>query len=454
MFLAGRQILGIGLRLIAVFVITRIIGPYEYGLFAACMGIFLYLQSFGTWGIDVYLLRKPEDLSKEELNQGFTLLLAIGLVFGCLMYGFRGALAAAVKMPAVKPMFGVLALSVPCALIYLPAMVQLDRALDFRRVAINEFVSQTFQYVVAVPLALAGGGAWSMVLGLVASNLCLCVLTYQAAGLRPRLHWNRALVRQMLGYGLGYSSSIWVWQLRSLVNPILVGRLAGAEAVGYVGLAIRICEVLSFVRSAAWRIAMAALAKLGNDTDRLRQSITEGMRLQTLAVGLPLAGFAIIAPYTIAHAFGTRWEPAIRVYPFIALSYFASSVFNLHSSVLYLLKRNWSVTAFHAVHVFLIAGSAVLLVPRMGILGYGWGEVVALASYVVLHYFVQHEIGSPSYRIGAIWCGAATCVFILTALGTPAVYLAPLVLLFPLLFPEERSSLHGYAQILLSRTGA
>jgi O-antigen/teichoic acid export membrane protein len=454
MFLAGRQIVGIFFRLIAVFVVTRIIGPYQYGLSAACLGIFTYVQSFATWGIDVYLIRKPEDLNKEELDQGFSLLLMIGLFLCCAMYIFRGALAETAKMPELKPMFGVLALSIPFSLIYLPAMVQLDRALDFKRVAVNELVSQTIQYVVAVPLAFAGTGAWSLVLGFVASNISICVLTYRAARLRPRLHWNRVLVRQMLSYGLGYSSSIWVWQLRALVNPILVGRLAGAEAVGYVGLATRICEVLSFVRSAAWRIAMAALAKLSGDAERLRRSITEGMRLQTLAVGLPLAGFAIIAPYVMPRAFGVRWNPALRVYPFIALSYLASSAFNLHSSVLYLLRRNWSVTAFHAVHVLLFAGTAALLVPRMGILGYGCAEVITLASYVLLHYFIYQQIGSPSYGMCAIWCSTTACVLVLSALGDPAMYFAPAVLLLPLIFPHERNNLHGYAQILFSRTPA
>jgi O-antigen/teichoic acid export membrane protein len=454
MFLAGRQIVGILFRLVAVFVITRIIGPYQYGLSAACLGIFMYVQSFATWGIDVYLIRKPQDLSKEELDQAFTLLLLISFSCCFAMYVFRGALAGAVRMPEVKSMFGVLALTIPFSLIHLPAMVQLDRALDFKRVAINELFSQTLQYVVAVPLAYAGTGAWSLVLGFVASNVALCVLTYRATQLRPRLHWNRALIRQMIGYGLSYSSSIWVWQLRSLVNPVLVGRFAGAEGVGYVGLAIRICEVLSFVRSAAWRIAMATLAKLSGDAERLRRSITEGMRLQTLAVGLPLAGFAIIAPYVMPRAFGVRWDPTMKVYPFIALGYLASSVFNLHSSVLYLLRRNWSVTEFHAVHVLLFAVAAALLVPRMGILGYGWAEVVALASYVLLHYFIQQQIGSPSYGMGAIWCGTAACVLVLSAFGDPAVYFGPIVLLLPLIFPRERSSLHGYAQILFSRTGA
>lgn len=454
MFLAARQIAGIILRLIAVFVITRVIGPYQYGLSAACLGIFFYVQSFGTWGIDVYLLRKPEELTQEELDQGFTLLLAIGLLFGLAMLTCRGALARATGMPELKAMYGVLAATVPFSLIYLPAMVKLDRDLDFKRVSINELVSQSVQYVVALPLAFAGTGAWSLVVGFVVSNICLCVLTYRSVRLRPHLFWNGPLVKQMLSYGFGYSSSIWVWQLRSLVNPVLVGRIAGAEAVGYIGLAIRICEVLSFVRSAAWRIAMAALAKLNLDPERLRRSITEGMRLQTLAVGVPLAGFAIVAPYVMPFAFGIRWTPALKVYPFIAIGYLISSVFNLHSSVLYLLRRNWKVTLFHTLHVFLFAATAAFLVPRIGIFGYGYAEIAALGSYLLLHLFIQQQIGSPSYSIGILWCGTATCVFILSALGAPALYFAPAVLLLPLLSSHERSSLQGYAQILISRAGA
>jgi PST family polysaccharide transporter len=90
----------------------------------------------------------------------------------------------------------------------------------------------------------------------------------------------------------------------------------------------------------------------------------------------------------------------------------------------------------------------------MNISGYGGAEVAALASYLLIHYFVQREIGSPSYDLAATWYGTATCIFVLSALGTPAIYFAPAVLLLPLIFPQERTSLYGYAQILFSRTSA
>jgi hypothetical protein len=66
----------------------------------------------------------------------------------------------------------------------------------------------------------------------------------------------------MLAFGVGYTASQRTWQLRALVNPLIVGRFVGAEGVAFVGLAIRIAEGLGFLRTAASRLAVASLARL------------------------------------------------------------------------------------------------------------------------------------------------------------------------------------------------
>ena len=451
MFLAGRQALGMALGLIGIVLITRIIGPQQYGFFAACVAILGYIRSFASLGIDVYLVRKPGDLTQEDLNQAFSFLLVVTTVFGVGLYILRDPMARALGMPEVGPLFGVLALTVPFSLIHVPAMAQMDRALAFKQSAVNEVLSQALQYLVAVPLALTGAGAWSLVAGWMASTLSMCVLTYRSAGYRPGFHWDRTLVRQMLGYGIAFSSSIWVWQLRLLVNPVVVGRFAGAEAVGYVALAIRICEMLSFAKGAVWRVSIAALSRMANDAERLRKSINEGMRLQAISVALPLAAFAILAPFAVHGIFGEKWDPVVQVYPFISVGYLANSLFNLHSSVLYVLRENWSVTIFHAAHVILFAGSAMLLVPSMNIFGYGWAEIAALGSYVLIHSMVQRRIGSPSYAGALIWFLSGSGAIVLGARGAPAAYFAPVVMLVPLLLPAERASLLAHARLLLPK---
>ncbi|WP_131999462.1 oligosaccharide flippase family protein [Acidipila rosea] len=273
--------------------------------------------------------------------------------------------------------------------------------------------------------------------------------TNSSNGTKHRARQERGLARRMLAYGLSYSGAIMIWQLRLLVNPLVVGRFAGAQGVGFVALAIRLVEVLAFVKQATWRVAMAALAKLDGDSTRLRRSISEGMRLQAIAVGLPLTIFAGVGPILLPYIFGPRWNPAFKLFPFIALSYLISATFNLHTSVLALLRHNLEIMKFHVAHVFLFASVAVLLVPRFGYIGYGWAEIGAFASYYLLHRYISERVNSPDYRSPLIWC--LVCCIILVICGTVGkLGIVSLVLLpVPLLFAREREYLEVYVRILM-----
>jgi O-antigen/teichoic acid export membrane protein len=453
-FLAFRQAIGVVLSLAGVLLVTRVIGPRQYGIFAMAMGIVTFLYMLGTWGIDIYLLRKTEKPSEHEFNQGFTVLLCISSAFFLALAALSHLIASFVKTPAVAPLMIFLAAAIPFNLLALPAIVKLDRDLNFRQVAINELLGQASMYVIAIPLALAGAGAWAPASGFVLQQFVLMMLSYASARYKPSLCWDSALVLRMLKYGLAYSSSIWVWQLRGLVNPLIVSRLAGAEAVGYIAVSIRFVEVLAFAKQATWRIAMAALAKISQDGDRLRNSVSEGMKLQAMAVGFPLALFALTAPILIPLGLGHNWTPALVVFPFIAVSYLTNAMFNLHSSVLYLREQNFQVTIFHTVHIVLFAGSTALLVPRLGFVGYGWAELVALLSYPVLHTYFARQVDSPSYTVAALWFATTSCVLAVSCMRPPFLYLGFAALLLPWLFPKERASMLGYAKILFPWMGA
>lgn len=445
-----RQALGILLSLIGVLFITRVIGPTEYGLYGVAYGIVSFLGGLGIWGLDVYLLRKTSNPDQQDYDQAFTLLLCISGVFALSLVLGQHIIAQMLKLPEVAPLIAVMGLTLPLSLLNLPLTIKLDRDLNFQRVAFIELISQISYYVVALPLANRGAGAWAPVGGLWLQQITMVVLTVYSTSLRPRLCWKPSLIREMLGYGLSLSFAGWLWQLRSLVNPVIVGRFAGAEAVGFVALAIRLVEMLAFAKAVTWRLAMAALAKLENDKTRLRKSVEEGMRLQALAVGLPMAGFAIAAPVVLPLVFGKDWTPALQIFPLIAIGYLANSMFNLHSSVLYLCGKNLEVTWFHAAHIALFAGGAFLLVPYLGMMGYGWAEIAALASYIVIHIYTAKEIGSPNYTVALGWFTISIAVLILSTVNEVVRYSSFVLLLLPLLSTKERNSLIGYFQILKS----
>ncbi len=447
-----RQGVGMVLSLGGVLLITRLIGPHEYGVYAASTGVLTFLTNFGTWGTDVYLLRKEQEPTEEEYHQAFTLLLCIGLSFAAALYLLRHPLGQLLRIPEAAKLVPALAFGLLCSLINIPSVVKLDRDLRFKRVAFNELASQTSYFIPALPLAMKGAGAWAPVAGWITQQCVLATLSYVSVPHSFRLCFNGRLLKQMMHYGLSYSSSIWVWQLRTLVNPLIVGHFAGPEGVAFVSMSARITDVLSFAKTATWRIAMATLGKLNLDRNRLRRSITEGMRLQAIAVGGPLVVFALTAPFFLPRLFGPRWSPVLHIYPFVALGCLSNAMFNLHSSVMYLLRKNTSVTIFHATHIVLFVGTALTLVPRYGFIGFGWAEVAGLLAYVVIHRFTREALGeAPRYRVAVLWYGTAVGILAAMLLGGGARYLAFAFVPIPLLFSAERSTLRQYVDILLSR---
>ncbi len=402
-FLAVRQGAGIVISVVGVLLLTRQIGPEGYGLYAAALGVSTYVQSIALCGINVYLVRRTGDDTREVYDQASTLLLALGVVTALVAAALTPWLATWMRLPGFAPLARTMFVALPVVLIGQAALARLERRLDFRRVAVLELGAQLAYFAVALPLAFAGFGAWAPAIAWLVQQALLSGALLASAGYWPRIHWDRSLAREMTSYGISLSSSMWAWNLRTLVNPLVVGRFAGADAVGTVALAIRLVEYLSFVKTATWRLSIAALARLQDDRQRLRRAVSEGIRLQAIALGPLLVGFGWIAPWAIPRLFGAEWLPVVSVYPFIALAYLFNAVFSLHSSALYVLRRNWAVATFHIVHVALFAGTALLLVPTLGVIGYGVAELVALASYALLHSRLTAAVGEPRYGAAVVW---------------------------------------------------
>src|SRR3954470_9187571 len=229
--LVVRQAIGMLLSVCGLFMITRLVGPHAYGLYAASAGLVTYLSNFGPWGIDVFLLRDKQEPTKEHYEVAISLLLLISVTLSATVALASPWITAFMHLPAAGPMLATLCLGLVPAILSVAASAKLGRELEFKKIAFNELSGQAAFLLVALPLAFKGLKAWAPVAGWVAQQWTLLVASYLTSKLRCGLGWNTKLAKYMLSSGLTYSSSVWVWQLRSLINPLIVGRLAGAEAV-------------------------------------------------------------------------------------------------------------------------------------------------------------------------------------------------------------------------------
>jgi PST family polysaccharide transporter len=446
-YLVVREAVGYTVRFGGVVLVSRLIGPSDYGIYAAALAVTTALATIAWFGVDTYLVRGEGDLPLTAFHQAFWLLAATSGAVTVVALGIELAASPWLRDEGYLGPLLVMTALIPIKVMWTPAQAQLERSLRYRRMAMLEISADFSFYFVAIPLAAAEAGPWAAVAGFAVWQLWLLVGSYALVRYRPRWQWERHVVRDMLGYGAGYSSSVWLERCRDLVPTIVLGRFAGPESVGYASLTLRIMEALTFGKKVVRRVSLVAVARVQRDAARVGRGLQEGMVLQLLAVGPFLVGFSLVAPWAVRIGFGEEWEPVADIVPYVSIAFLFLSAFTMHRTTLYVLRRNLDVTKFFAAHLVLLFGGALVFMPRYGLKGYGLAEVVAIAANVLLIHSVAREV-TISYRAAIRWAVAFVSPLCAQFVPMPWAPLLYLPLILPLLDGPTRRQLRSYAHLI------
>jgi O-antigen/teichoic acid export membrane protein len=80
LYLLGRYCASIALKAIGVVLITRALGPEQYGVFIIAFAVYQYALSVGQAGLHVYLLRHEGEVSERTYGTATVGLLALALL--------------------------------------------------------------------------------------------------------------------------------------------------------------------------------------------------------------------------------------------------------------------------------------------------------------------------------------------------------------------------------------
>ncbi len=406
------QVLMIGLRLAGMIFITTLLGPARFGPYIAAFGIFSFVLGVGQSGIGVFLMRQPGKLDPLQVGTATTLLLALSIAIVSIVELAAAPIADYVRLPEFLPVLRLMMLALPLQTLSIPALTRIRRDMDVKGMAVIELIGQVAFYAAAVPLIFNGHGAVALAGCVVLQYAVMIILAYARSGERPVVRWDREIALRLCRYTFSFSIANYIWQARSLVNPLIVAPVLGSTAVGVLGLAVVILEILTIPRGMIWLVSVAAMARVQEDLARMRRIITEGMELQVLLIGAILLGFGWLGEGLMRPAFGAYGDQLFALYPYIALLYLTGAMFNMHTAVLSVLDKNWWLVLYQGVHIAVFFTAAAIWVPRVGQIGYGYAEIIAIATYALLHILVARLTGAPDYRLALIWwTGAAVGLF-------------------------------------------
>lgn len=93
--------------------------------------------------------------------------------------------------------------------------------------------------------------------------------------------------------------------------------MQGPAGIGFARLATRLRQTVGFVGRTAYRIALVVRAQIKDDVPRMSRAFREGLGLQALGAGVPVAALCAISPVLVPVAFGEQWRPALEILPWL-----------------------------------------------------------------------------------------------------------------------------------------
>jgi O-antigen/teichoic acid export membrane protein len=341
---------------LSTIVLVRLLAPSEFGIVVAANVVIAMVGLFTYLGIRLAVVRIP-DLDDRTLWTLFWLSTALGVLTSAACVAGAGALADLMGVPESAPVLRVLgALIIVQTLSGVPRAL-LQRQMRFKAVYGVELVAAVGQAATAIVAALAGAGAWSLVLGYITHAVVLLVGYWGLVRRVPQLVFDRVRAREQVRFGAGMWTTTALGYVVRNADFWAVSRGLGTATLGVYYVAYVLPNVLR--QRLTWvtsEVMLPSFATMQDDQARLRAVYQRSLRLHA-AVGLPsMAGLAATSPLVVDLFFGDRWHDAAAPMSLVCLAAGVEFLTQPATNLLVALGRTGSLVGIQL-------GRVVVLVP-------------------------------------------------------------------------------------------
>jgi PST family polysaccharide transporter len=381
-FWSGAQQLGErSTRWIFYLILARLVAPEAVGVVVLAGTIVEVIQVVLSLGLTGAVMQR-EQLESGHLDSAFWGHVALSIPATLACMAAAPALGAALGIPSLAPVLRVLALAIPLAALDGVQEALFRRRFAFRALALRGVVGQIAGGVIALALAAAGTGAWSLVAFALVPFAVGTGVLWLLSSWRPGFEISIVRYRELLEFGAFATVINVVGVVQRRADHLLIGAALGPVALGYYAMARQfIIAVTDPLERATGPVVWATLCRLQGDPERLDRAVRGFAGYQALILLPASLGIAASAPVLVPLMLGETWQPSVPVLQ--ALGCLAAVVTLAGASsaaVLAVGAARW-----RAMLEFLRAGvslGALLLGMRWGIAGVGWALVASAVLFL------------------------------------------------------------------------
>ena len=300
-----------GIQFLIGVILARLLPPSDFGVIAM-LTIFLAIsQTIIDGGFSNALIRKV-DRSEADYSTVFIFNIIIGVLLCLIVVWAAPYIAAFYEMPQLSSVMKVLALTLLFNSFSVVFYAILTINIDFRSIAIANFVSAIISGVIGIVMAYQGWGVWSLVFQSVSRSVINALLVAVLAKWRPKFFFSRVSFVEMFSYGSKILISSLINTVYANLTPMIIGKFYTSKDLGYYDRGRQFGVLpINYIVQTYERVTFPIMSQLQNDDTRLIDAYRKYIKSASLIMFIVVMLIIALAKPIILLILSAKWVEAI-----------------------------------------------------------------------------------------------------------------------------------------------
>ncbi len=308
------------LQMVVSIVVARLLVPEDFGVMAILTFFTALALVMVDSGFSQTLIRK-EDPSPEDYRSVFAFNIAVSVVLYGILVAVAPAVARYYELPIIADIAPVLFLLLPINALCAVQNTIFTREFRFRLLSQATFVASLVAGGVAIAMALAGCGVWSLVGQRIATLAVKTLILWIRSDWRPSLRFTMKPVREMAPFSFRLLTTDLISSIYNNISQMFIGKIYSADALGFFNQAQKFKDLpLTSAMQSVQSVTYPALSQIGDQREKFAESYRQVLMVVAFMLFPVMVGITAIAEDLFALLLGEKWMPTVPYLQILCLT--------------------------------------------------------------------------------------------------------------------------------------
>lgn len=309
-----------GVTFISNVVLARILSPDDFGCVAMLM-IFIGISStFIDGGFGAALIQKKEP-TQTDYSTIFYWNLFLSVVLYFVLFVCAPVVARFYRIDLLTSVLRVQGVILILNAFSIVQQNQLQKRLEFKKLAIVNIVASVLSLIIAILSALAGWGVWSLVAQQISLSAFTAVFVYLATRWNPLRVFSKKSFKELFKFGGFMLLSNLFSTVANEIQGLLVGRSFSSATLGLYNQSFRLeTSAATTVSSVINQVTYPVLASLQDDRNKLKSALKRFVQMPAFICCPIMAFFIVTAKPIIIFIYSEKWVDSVSYLQILCLA--------------------------------------------------------------------------------------------------------------------------------------